>query len=181
MSICRIVKINMGDHMLDCNIVVPADKYASTNFKYRELMDPTTCELILCPLFLFIMQMARTRSKCSIVVDEGLSWYRGKIYNRLVGGSDNSAHINGTACDSKWFNVYGFQLHPIQCAYMLRELAEMFNLTYELGVYLPGYDGSDTGGYVHFAIFVDRQHTYYYDTNNMYHRVQSLEEINVNI
>ena len=160
---------------LDCDIRVPLTTYMDDNFQLHEMVDPTNNELIYYPKLVYIMQDARDTSGCEIQVKNGLSWQRFKDYNRLVGGSDTSIHMVGGATDSKWY-LEGKQIHPIHCAYIIQEAAIRYRVNYEIGVYLPAYDGSKTLGYLHFAITEGNNYYYYYDTKGK-HEIQSLKEI----
>lgn len=172
----RIVKINMGKgRFLDCDIRVPLITYMDDNFQLHEMVDPTNNELIYYPKLVYMMQDARDTSGCEIRVKNGLSWQRFEDYNRLVGGSDTSIHMVGGATDSKWF-YKGIQIHPIHCAYIMQEIAERYKVNREIGVYLPGYDGSKTLGYLHFAITEGNNYFYYYDKKGK-HQVDNLYQI----
>jgi len=120
-----------------------------------------------------ITQEARTSTGCMIVTTNGLSWYRGELYNQKVGGADKSYHLYGQAHDSKWY-YQGNQVHPLHCAYTMLQLARARNWKCEIGVYLPKYDGSSTG-YMHFAV-CQKDHLYYFDKKGK-HEIQSLKEI----
>lgn len=178
----KIVKLNLGKgRFLDCDITVPLEQYMSDNFQLHEMVDPTNNELIYCPMLNIVMQEARDISKCTIIVKDGLSWQRFKNYNDAVGGSPTSLHLTGAATDSKWYRNIGrkqVQVHPIHCAYILQEIAMRFRLKYELGVYLPGYDGESTG-YVHFGIMESGNHLYYYDKSGKKYEIKSLKEIDL--
>ena len=178
----RIVKINMGKgRFLDCDIRVPLITYMDDNFQLHEMVDPTNNQLIYYPKLVYIMQDARDTSGCEIRVKNGLSWQRFEDYNRLVGGSDTSIHMVGGATDSKWYYKYKdtesfVQVHPIHCAYIMQEIANRYKVNCEIGVYLAGYDGSNTLGYLHFAITEGNNYFYYYDKRGK-HEIQSLKEI----
>jgi len=169
----RIIQINMQGRLIDCDIRLPLTTKMSDNFTLAEMVDPTTNKLIFCPQLLEITQEARTSTGCMIVTTNGLSWYRGELYNQKVGGADKSYHLYGQAHDSKWY-YQGNQVHPLHCAYTMLQLARARNWKCEIGVYLPKYDGSSTG-YMHFAV-CQKDHLYYFDKKGK-HEIQSLKEI----
>lgn len=175
----KITQINLGDRFIPCNIVLPLTTKMSANFTLAEMVDPTTNELILYPLLLTVIQEARTRSGCEIHTTNGLSWYRGYEYNKAIGGSPTSLHLAGGATDSKWYygGYGGVQIHPIHCAYIMQEISKEYGLNCELGVYLPGYDGSATLGYLHYAITQGDNYWYYFDKKGIKHEVKSLTQI----
>lgn len=175
-TMARIVKINMGKgRFLDCDIRTPMTTDMDDNFQIHEMVDPTNNQLIYYPKLVYIMQDARDISGCVIIVKNGLSWQRFEEYNRLVGGSDTSIHMVGGATDSKWY-LEGKQIQPIHCAYIMQEIAKRYRVNCEIGVYLPGYDGSKTLGYLHFAITEGNNYYYYYDTKGK-HEIKALLEI----
>ena len=184
-TMARIVKINMGKgRFLDCDVRVPMTTGMEDNFQIHEMVDPTNNELIYYPKLVYIMQDARDTSGCEIQVKNGLSWQRFKAYNDAIGGSPTSLHLIGAATDSKWFYKYKdtesfVQVNPIHCAYIMQEIAKRFNIRCEIGVYLPGYDGSKTLGYLHFAITEGDNYYYYYDKLGIKHQVDNLYQINV--
>jgi len=169
----RIIQINLLDRIIECDIRMPLTAKMSDNFTLAEMVDPTTNKLIFCPQLLEITQEARTSTGCMIVTTNGLSWYRGELYNQKVGGADKSYHLYGQAHDSKWY-YQGNQVHPLHCAYTMLQLARARNWKCEIGVYLPKYDGSSTG-YMHFAV-CQKDHLYYFDKKGK-HEIQSLKEI----
>ena len=99
----RIIQINLLDRIIECDIRMPLTAKMSDNFTWAEMVDPTTNKLIFCPQLLEITQEARTSTGCMIVTTNGLSWYRGELYNQKVGGADKSYHLYGQAHDSKWY------------------------------------------------------------------------------
>lgn len=171
----KIIQINLGDRFIPCNIILPLTTKMSANFTLAEMVDPTTFELIFCPEHLSLMQEARIRSGCSIIVTNGLSWYRGYDYNKSIGGSPASYHLSGVACDSKWYKN-GVQIHPIHSAYQMLSIANERKQKCEIGVYLPGYDGESTG-YMHFACPVPKNHLYYFGDKGIKHEIDSLIQI----
>ena len=171
----RIVQINLLDRIIECDIRLPLTSKMSENFTLAEMVDPTTNKLIFCPQLLEITQQARTETGCTIVTTNGLSWFRGELYNQKVGGADKSYHLYGQAHDSKWY-YQGNQVHPLHCAYEMLERVKARNWKCEIGVYLPKYDGSSTG-YMHFAV-CNKDHLYYFDKKGK-HEIQSLKEISL--
>lgn len=69
---------------------------ASANRIYNTPDCDATCNIVA--LVVAVMQPLSNYMKCPIVITSG---YRNKELNKLVGGSPNSHHITGMACDFK--------------------------------------------------------------------------------
>ena len=173
-----ITQINLLYSKIDCNIKLPTSYKISKNFTLYEMMDPTTNELIFCPLLLEITQSVRDITGWEIWTTNGLSWYRGFEYNQSIGGVKNSLHTFGQAIDTKCYKKNN-QIHPVHVAYAFLEEAQNRNVNYEIGVYFPKYNGTNTGGYVHFGVTDKKSSMYYYDSKGIKYSVDYLHEIKI--
>lgn len=72
------------------------------NFKLKELCNTKTDNAVKLVvnerLFLFLDMMQELRDRYGKPINVG-SWYREEKYNKKIGGSSNSLHLDGLACD----------------------------------------------------------------------------------
>ena len=82
--------------------VLDGDTQLRKNFKLKELCntktDQTVKLVVTERMFLFLDMMQELRDRYGKSIDVG-SWYREPKYNKKIGGSSNSLHLDGLACD----------------------------------------------------------------------------------
>lgn len=127
---------------LDVMNYVESYELIAPNFQYLELHDPTTFEMIIDIRLINIIQALRNKLDCYVLVE---SCYRGEKYNRDVGGSPDSQHLLGKACDLKCKRYDGTYISPIHVAYALEEILAGFGIQGGLGTYMKGYIPNSTG------------------------------------
>ena len=81
---------------------IDGEKQIRKNFKLKEMCNTRATEAIKLVVnertFLFLDMMQELRDKYGHSIDVG-SWYRTTSYNKKIGGSSNSLHLDGLACD----------------------------------------------------------------------------------
>ena len=81
---------------------IDGEKQIRKNFKLKEMCNTRATENVKLIVnertFLFLDLMQELRDKYGRPINVG-SWYRTASYNKKIGGSSNSLHLDGLACD----------------------------------------------------------------------------------
>lgn len=78
------------------------ERQVRKNFKLKELCNTKTTDAVKLVanerMFLFLDMMQELRNRYGKPINVG-SWYRSAEFNKNIGGSANSLHLDGLACD----------------------------------------------------------------------------------